>query len=117
MIPTGVTLTTAGSPDRYHLAKMARLIRGRNFPSGNGMTGDELVKICPDLPFTVTYSTQPIYSCQGATRGGSITNLWVDGERSAMGDDGNIIQFRHGDVNIHVRSGSGISVSDNFLSN
>jgi hypothetical protein len=63
VIPTGVTLTTAGSPDPRHYADMARLVRAANFAEPKTLTGMVQVR-------------------SNATA----SNVWIDGVRNTPGN-------------------------------
>jgi hypothetical protein len=63
IIPPGVTLTTAGSPDLHHYADMARLVRAVAFPAPAAPEGMVQVQ-----------------------HGATLSNVWVDGARDTPGN-------------------------------
>jgi hypothetical protein len=92
VIPSGVTLTTAGNPLPSQHGNMARIVRDPSYSAG-----------------------QALVQLQGGAR---LTNVWIDGQRGAAGYSGTIaFPFVSSDINIQARSGTGTTISSNFISN
>lgn len=92
VVPVGVTLMTAGAPTPINHGKMARLVRGPVYTSK-----EALVRVAA---------------------GASLRNVWIDGQRGAVGYRGNVAQpFVHNQINVQALSGAGTSVSSNFIAN
>jgi|GEM_PF-6300667 len=66
-VPSGVTLSTQGLPDRGHYANMARIVRNSLYAPlpGDGGGGDA-----------------PLVVIQASAQ---VTNVWIDGKRKALG--------------------------------
>ena len=90
IIPTGVTLATAGYQSTNRYAEMARLVR-------SSISNRPVVQVSPD-----------------ANSGAQLLNVWVEGQRGYLGPDTTVSPYRPS-VNVLAR-GSGTVVQNNRIS-
>jgi hypothetical protein len=92
VIPSGVTLTTVGNPQPSQHGNMARIVRDPSYSAG-----------------------QALVQLRGGAR---LTNVWIDGQRGAAGYSGTVaFPFVSSDINIQAQSGTGTTISSNFIAN
>lgn len=82
VIPAGVTLATAGTPNRTQYANQARIVRNAMFSAASDMDTAALIKLQP---------------------GARLASVWVTGQRQ-------IFSFSAPQVNIFINTGYGSSV-------